>query len=102
MAKQPAPPLTYGNGANVVQPSAGTPIDAQAWADSGQWVEVTSSNVAGIKYDKASQTLSVEFLGPKQSRNNTTVYEYYGVSEFTAMDMFRCSSMGAVHSPETQ
>lgn len=97
-AKQPKQ-ITYGQGAAVtpgqqVAPGAGA-MTADQWAASGVYADVQSSNVMGISYDIKTQTLYVEFLGPKQARVNTSLYEYYNVPEQVAKDMFNASSKGA-------
>lgn len=48
---------------------------------------VSSSNVASIGYDNASQTLEVEFL-------NGSIYEYYDVPENVYQELIAASSVG--------
>jgi hypothetical protein len=56
-------------------------------ADTGHWVDVISSNVAAIRYDREWSTLSVRF-------NNGRSYEYMNVPAHLAEDLFESSSMG--------
>ncbi len=67
-------------------------VNALDWAKTGKWVRVISSNVKGIKYDKANQTLYVQFKGYKGAAD--PIYAYYDVAIATARSMFNSSSMG--------
>ncbi|MXY94973.1 MAG: KTSC domain-containing protein [Caldilineaceae bacterium SB0670_bin_27] len=49
--------------------------------------QVASSNIGGIGYDIATQTLEVEFL-------SGWVYQYYGVPEFLYQRIMQASSKG--------
>ncbi len=60
---------------------------APAWAKSGRWVNVVSSNVRSIKYDKAAKVLWVRF-------KEGATYHYNGVSQQLAVSMFNSASMG--------
>lgn len=61
--------------------------DADGWARNGVWVNVKSSNVAGIRYDLVNKRLFVEF-------KIKDVYQYDIVPSYVAKSMFNCSSMG--------
>jgi len=62
-------------------------ISAEEWAESGRWVAVKSSNVAGISYNSEARQLFIEFKGG-------AVYVYFGRDKAFAKSMFGCSSMG--------
>ena len=79
--------LTIGSPGRVTPASLGKLRNSMEWADSGEWVSVTSSNVAGIAYKKHGKTLYVEF-------KSGAIYSYKGVLSVTAQDMFNSSSMG--------
>lgn len=68
-------------------------LDADGWMDSGRWVGVKSSNVAGIRYNRPMKRLYVEFKGKKGSPDS--VYQYDGVPPQTARAMFGTGSMGS-------
>jgi len=70
-------------------------VNAKEWAESGKWVRVHSSNVAGISYKKDFSRLYVEFKGKKGS--SPVVYQYEGVSQATAKALFSASSVGRAH-----
>ena len=57
------------------------------WAESGRWVNVKSSNVSAIKYDRQRKHLYVRFHGNSE-------YRYRGVARNTAESMFTAVSMG--------
>ena len=62
-------------------------IGASDWVNSGKWVRVKSSNVAGISYHRKKHALSVEFIGG-------AVYLYRDVAVNVAREMFNASSVG--------
>lgn len=62
------------------------------WLERSVWVEVISSNIKAIAYDAQTRTLAVEFDG--HGKRSDAVYEYQGVPEDVARDMFLASSMG--------
>ena len=62
-------------------------IGSTDWVNTGKWVRVKSSNVAGIAYHRKNKNMYVEFL-------NGAVYEYKGVAVDTARAMFNSGSMG--------
>ncbi|AWA39449.1 KTSC domain-containing protein [Pseudomonas fluorescens] len=51
-------------------------------------ISVSSSNVASVGHDGASQVLEVEFL-------NGAVYEYYDVPEHIYQELIAASSVGS-------
>ena len=65
----------------------GTAENPDVWAESGDWAEVYSSNVARIAYHWARTSLLVWFRSGR-------LYVYYGVSPEAAKEMFNSSSMG--------
>lgn len=65
-------------------------IDSDEWIGSGAWVDVDSSNVHGIKYDKKSRTLFVQF-------NDLSIYKYANVPIATAKGLFEAPSVGSAH-----
>ena len=87
----PKKALTYGEPAPRVD--GRSRIDAKGWVESGRWVRVKSSNVAGISYDVKVKQLLVEF-------NSGGVYAYKDVPEVAARDMFNCSSIRDVTDDE--
>lgn len=48
---------------------------------------VSSSNIASVGYDEASQTLEIEF-------NSGGIYEYYDVPEYVYQELISASSVG--------
>lgn len=50
-------------------------------------VSVSSSNIASVGHDSASQTLEIEFL-------NGSIYEYYDVPEDVYQELISASSVG--------
>lgn len=60
---------------------------ADDWVQTGRWVNVKSSNVKAIRYDRINKKLFVQF---KDSR----VYWYMGIQTRTAKDMFGAASLG--------
>jgi hypothetical protein len=50
-------------------------------------VAVSSSNIASVGHDGASQTLEIEFL-------NGSIYEYYDVPEDVYQELISASSVG--------
>lgn len=50
-------------------------------------VQVTSSNIASIRYDETAQTLEVEF-------NHGGIYQYYGVPSVVHSAMMAAASVG--------
>lgn len=72
-------------------------IDADEWAESGDWVGVSSSNVDRIRYDADRKYLFVAFKSKRSKRGKRYrghIYFYSGVSEGTAKAMFRTGSPG--------
>ena len=64
--------------------------DTKAVAD-GEWFPVHSSNIAGIKYDKASRTLTIMF-------DRSTIYSYEDVSEILYTKMKSATSKGRFYN----
>lgn len=62
-------------------------LDAKGWYESGRWVNVTSSNVKGIMYDKKKSYLYVEF-------KSNAIYVYRDIDYRIAKNMFNSTSMG--------
>lgn len=60
--------------------------DADGWVETGNWVNVKSSNVARIRYDAEDHELYVDF--------KTASYIYYNVPKHVAKNMFNAISMG--------
>lgn len=97
IGQQQAPTLTPATLKPKRAPKAGTgqapkvkathQIDAYGWAESGRWVTVKSSNVAGIAYRLSEKRLFVEF-------KDGSVYAYENVAESVAKGMFSAGSMG--------
>jgi len=50
-------------------------------------VSVSSSNIASVGHDSASQTLEIEFL-------DGSIYEYYDVPEYVYQELISASSVG--------
>lgn len=79
--------LAIGTTPSKVAFKPGDPVTADEWVENPVWVNVASSNVAGISYDKENKNLFVEF-------SKGSVYVYYGVPKAIAKDMFLANSMG--------
>lgn len=62
-------------------------LGSEQWIDSGRWVNVKSSNVGSIRYEKDISALVVQFL-------DGAIYRYEQVPHKVAQDMFNTSSMG--------
>lgn len=63
---------------------------APAWAKSGRWVNVKSSNVLAIKYDKAEKRMWVRFKGGDE-------YCCLNFPYNAAVAYFNADSMGKYH-----
>jgi hypothetical protein len=61
--------------------------EAKDWLKDGFWVEVISSNVKAVRYDKDFMRLWVRFKGGKE-------YYYEAVNETKAWMCYHCSSFG--------
>src|SRR5262249_1299561 len=86
----PASVLGLGGGNIPAGMNLPKDLNAQVWINLGAWVEVISSNVEAIMYDKDKQSLFVRFQGTKGMPSSE--YEYFGVSESLAKDMYNCAS----------
>lgn len=62
-------------------------VNAEKWIETGQWVWVKSSNVAGISYSAHKKTLTVQFIGGG-------IYDYFDVPKTVAKDLFNAPSIG--------
>lgn len=64
--------------------AAGSP---DLWVNGGYWINVKSSNVAAVMYDKPKRMLWVRFKGG-------STYSYYNVSPVRARKFFLTGSFG--------
>ena len=62
-------------------------MNLDQWLMTGDWQDVTSSNVSSIRYLVDQEQLEVQFHGG-------SVYAYYGVTADIAEGMFNASSHG--------
>lgn len=72
--------------------AVGTHIGPIDWVDSGVWVDVSSSWVKGIRYDKTEKALFVEYKN--RTGTPTVVCRYGNIQPAKAKSMFLSGSMG--------